>query len=183
MKHLKIIVLLLLALLIIGCLQPITKEYSFHLKPDGSGNGKIRFVDICSVDAEGEEGVVEDFDLLINDYVQGNYFEEENAQLNVTDKKLFEENGILVGEITFEFASLTDAGLFRYDECDCCPIMLIELTLGETIGQSNGKLADGVDGIYLWDKDESDISFSTVFEATDSGKVSLLPMYNEWLKQ
>ncbi len=170
---------ILAAVLLTGCLTPVTKEYKINVNSDGSGKGTIRFVDIISSEPEDDAEMQSDFDELINDYLEGTYFEDDYPGMIVTDKKLFEEKGVLVGQIDFEFESIEALEFFRYDECDCCPWMLLGLISDENLITSNGETVDGENPIYIWPPDTKEMEFTTVLSSKSDGK-SLLPLYKEW---
>ena len=184
-----------------GCLTTEEKEYRFKVNPDGSGSGTIKFINIVSeedeeknisfddfgdliLDYEDEEKNVsfDDFGELISDYIEGQKFEEENPNYTVTDKRLFEENGILMGEVTFTFNSLEDAGFYRHGCCENSPYMYYLGSLSETFKECNGTYL-GVNRefpIIIWQPDAEAFYYKTSFKEDMSNTHSLLPLYKTW---
>jgi hypothetical protein len=102
----------LTALFFAGCLIAEKKEYVFKVNEDGSGSGTVRYINLVSQDDEEQDVSFKDFAELVTDYLQGNKFEEENPQFSVTDKKLYEKDGVLIGEFSFTFTSWDSTGFF-----------------------------------------------------------------------
>ena len=99
--------------LLSGCLTVQYKEYIYTLAPDGKGTGRIIFHDIRSMDEEADNSVA-DYTKLVNEYIKGKEFEEQNPLFTNVKKRLYEDKGRLMGEITFEFLTPEDVGLYRY---------------------------------------------------------------------
>lgn len=56
----------------------------------------------------------QDYGELVNTYVLGNRFDETNPELRNVKRRLYEENNVLNGEVTFDFDALSAVGLYRY---------------------------------------------------------------------
>ena len=98
-----------------GCLMVANKEYLFRVRPDGSGQGRITFENISSVqenEAEQDQAI-KDYTQLLNEYLKGRKFEGENPAYQNVKKRLYEQDGKLYGEVTFDFLTYEDVGLFR----------------------------------------------------------------------
>lgn len=138
--------LMTLAMLCSGCLVAEKKEYRFTLNPDGSGSGTIKFVNIVSQDDEEKDVSFKDFAELVTDYLEGTKWEGENEHFTVTNKKLFEANGVLVGEVSFTFTDWNAAGFLLTNKCECCPALYhFEGMNNENYASSNGNFL-GADG-------------------------------------
>jgi hypothetical protein len=189
----KIIVVIMLAVagavLLSGCLGVEKKEYRFTLNPDGSGSGVIRYVNIVSIDdnsgtEEAKDVSFKDFAELVSDYLEGTKFDDDHPYLKVTGKKLLEENGVLVGEVAFTFASLDSVGFFRRPQCECCPVLYFNKTEtgNETIAETNGRLVEGVASspFIEWEGGAREFVFKTTVQADLSGTRSMVDYHRTW---
>lgn len=193
MKRIAVVVsLAVLSLAISGCLSFEKKEYRYTLNPDGSGSGVIRFVNIVSTDEnagseEAKDVSFKDFAILISDHLEGNDFENSNPNLTVTEKKLYEENGVLIGEVKFTFTNFDSIGFFRKPKCDCCPILFFNSSAsgGETIVETNGKLVEDVASspFIEWDGKAKEFTFQTTAQNDLSGARSMVEYYRTWKEQ
>ncbi len=160
--------------LISGCLGYGKKEYSFKINSDGqSGKAKICYVDINS-DGKTEEEIKNDMDMLIRDYHTGKKLEEEFPFAKNFEKKLKVHDGKLTGEMSFEFDSLSFAGLYRYDK----HVIMKFLPKEETYFKSNGKYGGEVMPVVFW-SDSLNLKLIVFSEnkASDSSRVSLVKYF------
>ncbi|MCP4580609.1 MAG: hypothetical protein GY839_03270 [candidate division Zixibacteria bacterium] len=178
------IIVAAIALLIGGCLTTEFKEYHFKINADGSGEGTIKHINIVSEEDEGQNVSFADFGELTNDYLEGTTFEEANEHLQITDKKLYEDGGMLMGEICFTFSSMDSIGFYYDSSCKCSPFMYYAGSLAETIIESNGNyLGENRDfPIILWDDKSGEFYFKTLVKEDMSDAHGLLPLYNAWLE-
>lgn len=173
--------LLLLLFALIGCLNVESKEYRFSVKPDGSGEGTITFVNIVSADDDGRDVSLKDFGELITDYLEGSSFEDQNGNYTVTGKRLYERDGKLNGEVTFTFDSLESAGFFRTADCDCAPVLFATSSLQETLTESNGRdLSEKNIPLISWDASVKEYTFRTRALDDTTGTRSLLAQWKKW---
>lgn len=172
-----------------GCLGVEKKEYRFTLNPDGSGSGVIRYVNIVSIDdnsgtEEAKDVSFKDFAELVSDYLEGVKFEDDHPYLKVTGKRLLEENGVLVGEVAFTFASLDSVGFFRRAQCECCPVLYFNKTEtgDETFAETNGRLVEGVASspFIEWEGGAREFTFKTTALSDLSGTRSMVEYYRTW---
>lgn len=179
--------ILMAAVVFSGCIQIEKKEYTFKIKPDGSGEGMVRYINIVSTDEDSKDVSFKDYATLITDYLNGTKIEEDMPKLHITGKKLLEENNQLVAEISFTFGTIDSAGFFGTPGCKCCPMLYFVKTSNgsETVTESNGKLVEGVtDTPFLtWDSSVRDFSFKTTCLQDTAGARSLLPHYRTWKNQ
>jgi hypothetical protein len=177
------------AFLFTGCLGIEKKEYSFKLNPDGSGSGTIRYINIVSQDdksdsEEGKDVSFKDFAELVSDYMDGTKFEDDHPYFKVTEKKLYEENGILIGEVKFTFSSLDSTGFYRKPKCDCCPVLYFNKSDGgeETIAETNGKLVENVasSAFIEWEGNTREFAFKTTLLSDLAGTRSMAGYYRTW---
>jgi hypothetical protein len=180
-----VLLLILSSILFTGCLIAEKKEYTFKVNADGSGSGTIRYVNLVSQDDEEQDVSFKDFAELVTDYMQGNKFTDENPQYTVTDKKLYEQDGMLIGEFSFTFTSWDSSGFFRTEDCDCCPTFYyFEGMNNETYESSNGNYL-GESGnlpLILYPAGTTDFRINTTLLTDLSGTHSLIEHYRSWKK-
>ena len=184
-KILRVTVLVgVLAGLMSGCLSVEKKVYSFKIKPDGSGEGDIKFVNIVSMEDNDKDVSFKDFAELVTDYLQGTKFEDDFPAMRVTDKQLYVENGVLVGEVKFTFGTADSIGFFRPGKKDCAPLMYFVKTTSsqETVVESNGQVVTDVSDspFLLWDSGAKECTFTTTLMSDTSGAHNLAAEYNNW---
>lgn len=179
---LRLFIIALVTLLFTGCLTVDKKEYSYKVNADGSGEGWIKFYNIKSA-KDGEDDVsLKDFASLIDDYVKGTKFEDENASLQVVSKELMEEGGKLNGLIKFKFNDLSEISFLYEKGCDCAPVYYsMGGFLSETYVSSNGTYLgeNGGPQIIKWPAKTKSFTFTTSVSA-DTTAVELLNQYNAW---
>ena len=77
------------ALFISGCLSVEKKTYTFEFTGDNAGILTIKYYNIISVVDNGEEVIEEDFQELLNDYIEGSKAEEEYPDATLKEKRFF----------------------------------------------------------------------------------------------
>ena len=181
-RFLLLLTLLLSSLSLGGCLMVEGKEYLFLVRPDGSGQGRIRFENISSVqESETEQDqATKDYTQLVTEYIKGKKFEEENPAYYNVKKRLYEEDGKLFAEVTFDFASYEDVGLFRLNGAG--PWMYHTGTLnGITVEQfdtSNGTYGGATMPVVFWNEGTTEFKIRAKVEEPEKGTTrSLLPLY------
>jgi hypothetical protein len=161
-----------------GCLTVQQKEYIFTLKPDGKGTGRIIFHDIRSMEEEGDNSVA-DYTKLVNDYIKGKEFDESNPLYSNIKKRLFEDKGRLMGEITFDFETPEDVGLFRYQGKG--PWMYYTEAMNnlssERYESSNGTLGGEKMPVLFWEEKTREFRVINSFDNKSRPTSSLLPLY------
>ena len=177
-----LIVFSMLLIILTGCLSTEYKEYIFQINPDGSGEGEIIFHNLLSVEDDEKDDSFKDFSELISDYIEGENFENDNPNYQVTNKDLFEQDSILVGKVEFEFTNINEIGFFKSDDCDCSPLMYYLGDFGETYSESNGNyLGEEKDfPVIIWPFDADDIYIKTVVQEDLAETHSLLRFYHTW---
>lgn len=184
MRHLiTLISILLSALCMTSCLTVESKEYRITLKADHSGEATIRFINILSEADDTVDISADDFNQLIEFYLQGTQLEKENPGFHNVKKRLFEEGGVLCGEITFTFDSLGSVRIFKYD--DDSPFMygVGSPLSSEQYVESNGMLARDWMPVIFWPKDARELYIKTKVVSEVSFQQSLLKNYKAWLAQ
>jgi hypothetical protein len=164
-----------------GCLLIESKEYLFLVREDGSGQARITFENIMSVqESDNEDEVTKDYTQLLTDYVKGKRFEQENPSYYNVKKRLFEKDGKLNAEVTFDFLSYEDVGLFRLDGKG--PWMFhagaLNQMSAETFESSNGTHGGRKMPVVFWSESTAEFKIRTQFEEPEKGVTrSLLPLY------
>lgn len=181
-KLFQLLLLFLSVSMLSGCLTTEYKEYTFQINEDGSGNGIIKFINILSQEDDGMNVSASDFGQLIDEYLNGNSFEEENPYYQVTHKKLFEENGVLCGEVEFTFTHVDSIGFLSFNNCQCTPLLYYLGSISETLIDTDGNYL-GLKRdlpIISWEAETKRVFFKTMVESDVSAGHSLLPMYNAY---
>jgi hypothetical protein len=178
-KLVQILCLFFSIIFLSSCLTTEYKEYTFQINEDGSGSGKIKYINIISQEDDGVNASATDFEQLINDYLNGNSFEQENHYHLVTNKRLFEENGVLCGEVEFTFTHIDSVGFTKFSNCECAPLLYYMGALTETLIDTDGNYL-GLNRdfpVITWEPGMSEVFIKTMVEADVSNGHSLLAMY------
>ena len=170
------------AVIFTGCLTSESKEYRFKVNPDGSGTGTITFVNIVSQNDEGKDVSQKDFGDLVNNYLTGSGFEDANPQYQVTSKRLYEQDGKLMGDVEFTFTSLDSFGFFRKSGCDCCPVLLYCKAFDEAYAASNGKYLgeNSATPFIQWEPGTTEFTVRTSILGDLSNTHALLALWQDW---
>lgn len=173
-----LVVALLVSVSLGGCLLVENKEYHFTVKPDGSGTGRITFVNIMSAEDEAEDPSPSDYRELITKYLNGKRFEQDHPQYTNVRKRLYEEDGVLKGEITFDFLSYEDISLFRFQGKG--PWMYYTNPGGfnyEHYESSNGEHGGDMMPVIFWPDSATEFEIKTTFEKSERKTQSLLALF------
>jgi hypothetical protein len=162
-----------------GCLTAERKEYQFHVNPDGSGTGTITFYNLMSADEESKNMSAKDYQGMINDFYKGKKFEEQNPAFGNVRKRIYEKDGVLNGEITYDFLNYEDAGLYRYQGKG--PWMYYPASPGsmstEHFDSTNGQYISDRFPIIVWPEGTADFRLTTSVDRPGPTLHSLLPYY------
>lgn len=182
---LMMIILAMMPAFLGGCIAVEMKEYRFRMNDDGAGEGSIRFINIVSEEEDEQDVSIKDFRELVSNYIEGKAFEEDNPHYNVIDKRLYEENGVLVGEVVFTFDSMDSIGFYRDRDCKCSKYIYYMEPLSEVYYESNGNyLGENRDlPLLAWSPSEEELYFKTLISENIEGAHSLLPLYESWKEQ
>jgi hypothetical protein len=164
-----------------GCLQVEKKQYKLKLTGANSGTGTIKFVNIVSQMEDNKDVTMKDFASLITDYMQGDELLNKYPGIKIKDRKLFEENGLLCGEFSFEFDSLETFKLYKYDESS--PFMLIMDSFGsDNYQSSNGDYGKISANIVFWKKGTKEFSWETKSYIDTATTRSMMENFRSWKK-
>jgi len=108
------VVLVLCCTLLCSCLNYDKKELRYILNTDGTISLVITYYDLVSDPvlvsgdednsdpvAEDDSTLYNDYSILVDDYLNGSEAEDEYRKYKVESKRLFEQNGVLCGEVRF----------------------------------------------------------------------------------
>ncbi len=182
----RLLVLLLipfLALEFSACLTVESKEYRIKLNADHSGEAVIKFVNIMSEADDTVDISSDDFHQLIDFYLQGNQLEKENPGFHNVKKRLYEEDSVLCGEITFTFDSLGSVRIFKYDANSPFMYAVGSPLSSEQYVESNGMLGRDWMPIVFWQKDSRELYIKTKIVSEVSFQRGLLKNFKEWQAQ
>lgn len=183
-KMFSLLILLAAGIFLSGCLTCEYKQYSFSVDGDGSGKLTIKYYNIMSQKYGEDDSPEKDFKELIDDYINGEKLQEDFPLATVSSKKLTEQNGKLVGEVTYSFPALNTIKLFKYD--DKSPLMFHISSMNETYEESNGYYDGEVMPVVFWERGSKNLTLKTkvagVPEAGDESYTSLVKQYRQWKK-
>lgn len=181
-KHYFILALVLVfALFISGCLTCEKKEYTFEFTGENSGLLTIKYINLMSTMEDDMDISDEDFQTLIENYYEGSELENEFPEAALVSKRLFEENGVLCGEIVLEFSSLSAARLYRHKDKGpmmyCLSCYSID---SEYFSSSNGEYGGDVMPVVFWDAGLKKLTLATDVTTPDETTISLLDEFKFW---
>jgi len=167
------------ALFLSSCLTVEKKQYTFELTGKDSGKLTIKYINIMSnVDSAGVTEI-KDFQELLDTYVKGTKIEETYPNAKNFSKRLFEENGVLCGEVSMDFPDLTAARLYQLDKKS--PYMFYASSVdGETYLESNGTYGGEFMPVVIFSNSMKKLVVTTsVSKPTEESYVSLLKLYKD----
>ena len=178
-----IILLMFLVSLLTGCLTVETKEYHIRLTNDHSGEATIKFINILSESDDTTDITKDDFQQLIDTYVGGNKLEKDNPGFHNVKKKLNEEKGVLVGEISFSFDSLSAVRMFKFDKDSPYMYYASNPLSSETLVETNGIQGEQWMPMVFWKRDAHEFYVKTHVSSEARFHKSLLNQFRDWQAQ
>lgn len=178
--YLGLIAVIITVLFLSGCLTCEKKEYTFEFTGKDSGRLTIKFINVMSTMDDSVDISEEDFNSLITDYYQGTELENGFPEATLVSKRLFEENGVLCGEIIFDFAGMAAGHLYQHK--DKGPIMYCLSCYSidsEYYNESNGEYGGEVMPVVFWDQGLKTLTLTTDVTYPDETTVGLLDRYKE----
>lgn len=163
-----------------SCLTVEKKQYTYELTDTNSGRLTIKYINIYSIMDDGKDVSQEDFNELVDKYLNGNQLMEDFPAASNIKTRLFEENNQLCGEVTLEFADLNSARLYQYDRQ--CPIMMNISTAfdSETYVSTNGEYGNDHMPVVFWPAGTKKLIVTTSVSQPDETSVSMVEEYREW---
>ena len=182
MTRLPFIALALASLLAFlpGCLIVETKEYHITLKDDGAGEARIVFNDIQSETDDTVDVSSSDFDQLIDLYLHGSQLERDNPGYKNVQKRLYEKDGKLDGEVSFTFDSLAVLRLFQYDGDGPLMYFVGSPLSSEVMVETNGTYGRDWMPIVFWPKGTKELYIKTRIVSQGSYHRPLLALFKAW---
>lgn len=184
MRRISFIIVLISTFLLTlpSCLTVEKKQYHFEFTGNETGVLTIKYINIMSV-MDNKADLEKDFMDLIDTYLDGDLIEKEYRFSKLISKRLFEEKGVLCGEVKFEFSELTAARLFQYE--DGSPLMM-SIDGGECVEEyasSNGNYGGKIMPIVFWPNNSRHLEVITKITNPDQSSISLLDKFREWEKE
>jgi hypothetical protein len=180
-KHLLIwIGLISTALFFNSCLTCEKKEYSFQFTGKDSGLLTIKYINIMSTMDDTIDNSEEDFATLMTDYYEGTEIENDFPDAQIVNKRLYEEDGKLCGEIQLEFTGLAMAHLYQHNGKGplmyCLSCYSID---SEYYNESNGEFGGDIMPVVFWDPELKSLELKTDVTTPDETTPSLLDKWKE----
>jgi hypothetical protein len=173
-------ILCALAILAAGCLTVESKEYRIRLNPDLSGEATILFVNILSESEDTLDISADDFQQLIEFYVEGTQLEKDNPGYRNVRKRLFEEDGMLMGEIVFSFDSISAVRLFRYDHSGPLMYFAGSPLSAEQLVETNGTRGPDWMPVVFWNREATELYVKTKIVSEVPYQHRLLKHFQDW---
>lgn len=182
MKFAKIILIAVLAFFISSCLTVEQKKYVFEFTGTNSGTLTITYVNLFSQMDDSLDISEEDFDELIEDYINGTSIEDDYPLATNIKKRLYEENGKLNGEVTMDFTSLDAVRLYQFDKKSPITFNVGQSIDSESLESSNGTLGNkDYMNVIFWSKKAKRLEVLTSVDEYDTEDcVSLVKQYRRW---
>ena len=165
--------LLLAAAAMPGCLLIGTTEHWIVLKENGSGEARLRLVDIRS-DAQTDSLLARDYSVMMASVQKEGIEEFERGGRKVTSKGFTASGDTLIAELTYTFPNLNEIeGLkVRRDE------MFVVVNEGREIVKTNGSVKSWVKGAkrIVWPRDARRLMYQITEKKLPAAR-SLAPLY------
>ena len=163
-------------ILFTGCLTVEKKEYIIELTDGTSGTLTVKYYNIMSQPDDGKDVSLEDFGILVDDYLNGDKVNENFPNTTIISKELFEANGMLCGKVVLKFNALEYIKLYRHHEKG--PYMWnIFNSLSEKVETTNGEYDEDKFSAIFWSENTKIFKISTIANENVEKNVSLLKKY------
>jgi len=171
---------LLLAFFITGCLTVEKREVRIRLSDDHSGEATILFLNIESESDDTTNSSQQDFTELVKSYLTGDQLERDNPRFRNVHKRLFEKDGMLVGEVRLSFDSLSTLRLYKYDRNSPYMMFLGAPSSNEILEETNGVHGGDLMPVIFWPSDARDFYIRTKAHPGEHKRHSLLKYFHTW---
>ncbi len=178
-SSISLFLIVALSIMITGCLTVEKKEYTFQMKDGNSGTLTIKFINLISMMDDTVDVSGADYVELMNSYINGSQIESDYENAIVRSKRLFEENGVLCGEVIVDFTDLTSVGLYQYDAKGPFMLNIGSFLEGESFLNSNGDYGGDVMPVVFWPKGNETLTLTTYVTTPDETTVGLLSHYKK----
>jgi hypothetical protein len=169
--------LLMSLMMLQGCLKVAEMEVRVRPRANGSVAGEVIYRGLYSSLEEDSVTVAEDYQTLVDDYLEGDALEADLPDWKLLKRELFEEQGKLCGRLLFEAASAEAVGLFRDKTCSCAAWILVpqDGDLGTLTGGDGTRTPYGM----RWGADRTELRWIQKLDVIESNDRSLLPAWRE----
>ena len=176
----KILALAFFAFLLSSCLTVEKKVYKWELTGPNSGKLTITYVNIMSDMDDTLDVSVEDFNELLNDYINGSYIDDRYPMATNIEKRLFAKDDQLWGEVIVEFDDLQAVHIYQHDKKG--PYMFCVNTAEdtETFQEANGEYGGDYMPVVFWRGKNNELDLTTLVQEPDESMLSLVEQYNNW---
>lgn len=178
-SSISLFLIVVLSVFITSCLTVEKKEYTFLLKDNNSGTLTIKYINLMSMKDDTIDVSASDYMELTSSYINGSQLESDYENATVRSKRLFEENGVLCGEVIIDFTDMSSVGLFQYEPKGPYMINIGSFLDGETFLGSNGDYGGDIMPVVFWPKGNEVLSLTTFVTNPDETTVGLLPEYKK----
>ena len=163
-------------ILFTGCLTVEKKEYIIELTDGTSGTLTVKYYNIMSQPDDGKDVSLEDFGILVDDYLNGDKVNENFPNTTIISTELFEANGMLCGKVVLKFNALEYIKLYRHHEKG--PYMWnIFNSFSEKVETTNGEYDEDKFSAIFWSENTKIFKISTIANENVENNVSLLKKY------
>ena len=165
--------LLLAALAMPGCLFIRTTEHLITLKEDGSGDARMRLIDIRS-DAQSDSLLARDYSVMMASIEKEGIEEFERGGRKVTSKQFFASGDTLTAEITYTFPNLNEVEGLKFHRNE----MFVVVNEGREIVKTNGDVQSWLKGAkrIVWPRNAKHLMY-LISEKKIPPARSLAPLY------
>jgi len=168
--------LLCAAVLLPGCLLIRTTEHWITIKKDGSGDARLRLIDIRS-DAPTDSILARDYSVMMTSVEKEGIDEFERGGRKVTSKQFSASGDTLTAELTYTFPNLNEVeGLkFRKDQ------MFLVVNQGREVEKTNGDVQSWLKGSkrIVWPRNATHLMYR-ITETKLPPTRSLAPLYQKY---
>ncbi len=179
-KLFYLLTVFVLIALFTSCLTVEKKKYTFEITGNNSGTLTINYINIMSALDDGNDVSEDDFDELIASYLNGDEIEKLYPTAKMLNKRLYEENGVLCGEVKMSFPDLKSVKLHQFDKKSFYIYVLPACLNNEYYVSSNGQFANTDVPVVVWDRKTKILELETSVSSTDDNGISLLSNYKSW---
>lgn len=176
----KLLVLAFFAFLLSSCLTVEKKEYKWEFTGDNSGKLTITYINIMSDMDDSLDVSQEDFEELLNSYVNGTYIDENYPLASNIEKRLYARDGQLWGEVVVEFDNLEAVHIYKRDKKGPYMFCVNTTADAESFVESNGDYGGEYMPVVFWESKSKELILSTLVQEPDETTLSLLDEYNKW---
>jgi len=163
-----------------SCLTVEKKKYTFEFTGENSGTLTINYINIMSTPDDGKDVSETDFDELIETYLNGDEIEKQFPNAKMLNKRLYEENGVLCGEVKMSFPDLKSVKLHQFDKKSFYIYILPTCLNNEYYVSSNGRFANTDVPVVVWEPKTKKLELTTSVSTEESQGTSLLSNYKDW---